>query len=393
MGTTFTVGVISTLESFMQTMLRVIVVCPIVLLMFLGVAVGRGTTASFSVAPTPKVVEIGASFTVTVHVSNVELMHGSSVTVRFDPNILDYEGTTWGSFYPGGGFFGYTWPSSSEATDTVVIDQALKGTAVVTGSGDIFSVQFRALKGGSTPLLLQPAVMRDIHNDDIPSTITHGLVIVNPVTVNLMALLEGPYSSGVMSTALRASGRLPLSHPYAASPWNHAGTEEVTAIPANVVDWVLIELRSGTASSTSVALRAAFLRSDAVIVDLDGTSPVAVPGIANGDFYIVLHHRTHLAAMSASAVPLTNGSALYDFTVAGSQYYGGDAVQLAPNLYGLWCGDADASGGVDALDRSATWNARNQTGYLLTDVDMSGDVTALDRSFTWNNRNIVDHVP
>ena len=42
---------------------------------------------------------------------------------------------------------------------------------------------------------------------------------------------------------------------------------------------------------------------------------------------------------------------------------------------------------VNAGDRSATWNARNQTGYLLEDVDLDGSVNAADRSITWNNRN------
>ena len=67
---------------------------------------------------------------------------------------------------------------------------------------------------------------------------------------NVKAWLQGPYSSGAMTTSLNTAGYIPMSHPYAVAPWNYGGTESVTGIPAGVVDWVLVELRTGTASAT-----------------------------------------------------------------------------------------------------------------------------------------------
>jgi hypothetical protein len=171
----------------------------------------------------------------------------------------------------------------------------------------------------------------------------------------------------------------------------------VEIMPNGVVDWVLTELRTGTGAATVVAKRAAFIKSNGAVVDLNGTSTVTFPSIAAGNYYIVLRHRNHLPVMSVGTVPLNASSALYDFTTAMTQAFGASAMigmgtgGTAP--FALFGGDADASGDIGALDRSATWNARNQVGYLSSDVDLTGDVGALDRSMTWNNRNVSTKVP
>ena len=78
----------------------------------------------------------------------------------------------------------------------------------------------------------------------------------------------------------------------------------------DIVDWVLIELRTGTASGTKVGTRAAFLKSDGTIVDIDGTSPVRFAGLTEGNYYVVVRHRNHLAIMSANAIPLSGSSSI-----------------------------------------------------------------------------------
>jgi hypothetical protein len=92
-------------------------------------------------------------------------------------------------------------------------------------------------------------------------------------------------------------------------------------------------------------------------------------------------------------VHVGSSSFLYDFTTGAGQYYGGQAKILAGGMYGMFAGDADGNGSVDATDRTAAWNARNTSGYLPADVDLSGDVGATDRVLTWNNRKIGTHVP
>ncbi len=123
--------------------------------------------------------------------------------------------------------------------------------------------------------------------------------------VNLKVYLEGAYNSGSMSTSLNTLGNLPLKQPYNYSPFSYNGGEEVTCIPEGTVDWVLVELRSGTSADTRVSRRAAFLKSDGSIVDLDGASALKLYIITAGNYYVVVYHRNHLAVMSNSAIPLT----------------------------------------------------------------------------------------
>lgn len=203
--------------------------------------------------------------------------------------------------------------------------------------------------------------------------------------------LEGPYSGGSMNTALNTSGYIPYNQPFNVAPWNYTGTESVSNIPSGVVDWTLIELRSTT--TTVVARRAAFLKSDGSLVDLNGTSQLSFAGVSPGNYYVVIYHRNHLAVMTAATVNLSNNPTLYDLTLSLSQAYGTNSMKDLGGVYGLFTGDSDGSGTVNASDRSDTWNQRNISGCYGSDVDLSGTVNAADRSSVWNNRNISTQVP
>ena len=80
------------------------------------------------------------------------------------------------------------------------------------------------------------------------------------VNANIMVYLDGPYTDDAMSTDLAANSLIPSSQPYNQQPWNYAGSENVSTFSQNIVDWVLVELRTGTGSSTIVARRAALLK-------------------------------------------------------------------------------------------------------------------------------------
>jgi hypothetical protein len=214
------------------------------------------------------------------------------------------------------------------------------------------------------------------------------------ISANIKVFLEGPFNSTTMLTALQANGDLPVSQPYNISPWNYNGTESVLNIPADVVDWILVELRTGTSSSTKIKTRAAFLKSDGSIVDLDGISQVKFTGVASDDYYLVVHHRNHLPVMSAAAQSLSYSSSLFDFTLDLNNAYGSNSmVSLPGGVFGLWGGDADASGLIDGIDRTVTWDNRNLNGYQNSDCVLSGTVDANDRSIVWNNRNHATNVP
>ena len=228
--------------------------------------------------------------------------------------------------------------------------------------------------------------------------------------VNIKVFLQGAYSSGSMSTTLNSGGCLPANQPYNISPWNYTGKESVSWDPyffknnTSIVDWVLLQLRTATipgnpsTATNIIAQRAAFLKSDGTIVDIDGTNPVVFWGTTDGSYYIVVKHRNHLAVMSSDVVEL-KGITTYDFTTSESQAYIKDVgaipmANLGGGKYGMYEGDTDASGVVDVLDRANAWNNRNHTGvYVGSDTDLSSVVDVIDRANTWNNRNIISQVP
>jgi len=196
-------------------------------------------------------------------------------------------------------------------------------------------------------------------------------------SANIRVFLQGPYSAGSMSIALNTSGYIPISQPYSAAPWSYTGTEAVVTIPAGVVDWVLLELRTGTGSTTTVGRRAAFLKSDGSIVDLDGVSNVKFPGVAPGDYYTVVRHRNHLAIMTANPVTLSFNPILYDFSTAQTQAYGSSAMKdLGSGIFGMIAGDIDGDGNVDyASDLLNHWLPFfGFNGYYSEDINLNTDV-------------------
>jgi hypothetical protein len=195
-----------------------------------------------------------------------------------------------------------------------------------------------------------------------------------------------------MSANLAREGLLSLIQPYSASPWHYDGAEELSTIPPDMVDWVLVELRAAPGAWSTIGRRAGLLKTTGEVTDLDGYSHLAFPAVPPGSYYIVVRHRNHIAVMSSEAQELNGATTLYDFTTNAEKCYG-ESVALINGVSAMFAGDADASGGIADPDRDAAWNNRNTTGYQLSDLDLSGDVTALDRAFVWNNRNVGTHVP
>ncbi len=236
------------------------------------------------------------------------------------------------------------------------------------------------------------AMIHDNNHAPRFSRSTGKVTVLEPsILLNIKIYLEGPYQAGgSMTTNLKTAGSVPLTSPY-------TDARTVTAVPDGVTDWVSVELRS-SASGPAVVQRSFFLKSDGSIVETDGTTTdLMIPGVAAGDYFILVKHRNHLAIMSAAAQTLgSTSTSLYDFSTGIGQYYGTDtnrAKQVQTGVYGMVAGDANGSGTVDASDRSATWNGRNQSGYLNADCNLSGTVDASDRSITWNNRNRSTSVP
>ena len=191
-----------------------------------------------------------------------------------------------------------------------------------------------------------------------------------------------------MSNTLNTGALIPKSQPYNASPWAYGGTESVTTVPAGTVDWILVELRqadapSNATSTTTFARRAAFLKSDGAITDLDGISPVQFTDISltgSNNLYVVIRHRNHLAIMSSVGVSSSNGVFSYDFTISLSQAYGGgNGYKQVGSAFAMISGDTDQDGSINVTDYNAWAAAFGFTnGYTKPDLDMDGSVLVSD---------------
>jgi hypothetical protein len=211
----------------------------------------------------------------------------------------------------------------------------------------------------------------------------------------IKVFLEGPYNGLTMNTSLNSQGVIPLTQPYNIGPWTYSGAESVTSIPPDVVDWLLLDLRTGVEASSIIGRRAAFLKSDGSIVDLDGSSAVSFPGVPDGSYYLAIHHRNHLSIMSAAPLSFSNGniSTNYDFTTGQDMAYGTNAMIDLGGGYGMYAGDANNSLIITAADVTPIIANLNTSGYNDADINMSAIVTAADITKIISNLNKATNVP
>ena len=226
---------------------------------------------------------------------------------------------------------------------------------------------------------------------------------------NFKVFLQGPYNltdhhmTDSLPVKLPLGDRadltkFPSNQPYNGTPWNYTGTENVVALPANVVDWVLVELRQASTAATAtsatiVAKRAGFLKQDGTIVDLDGTSPLKFyHASVTSNLFPVVRHRNHMAVMASTAVTKDGtGSYAYDYSTGSGQVWGGTSgtklIDASQSRWGMISGDANADNNIWSNDYNPpfvlTFLIGNQ--YRPADFNMDGNV--------WNNDYTILYVP
>lgn len=232
--------------------------------------------------------------------------------------------------------------------------------------------------------------------------------LVTCVSINLKALLEGPYNATSMNmiTALNDNKLLPgqqptspfaqptpAGQPYNTAPWNYSGTEGKAAgftYPVDIVDWVLVSLRISSQSPGAVFRAAALLHKDGRITFVDPCQQVP-----SGSYYVVVEHRNHLGVMSAGAVPITNDVLNFDFSTQQS-FVASDPPSFGQTQIGgkylLYAADGRKDTYRENFDINASdsqlW--KSQSGiflhYLSGDFNLDADVNA-DDNVLWKRNN------
>jgi hypothetical protein len=274
---------------------------------------------------------------------------------------------------------------------------AIAGTTSFSSAGVMFKIQFQLNPDLTSGEFAYVNINNIMLNEGIPlpRTANGGITGATGFVLNLNAYLEGPFNGTSLNNSLYSSGLLPLSQPYNFTPWSYPGSEGVAVIPnANVVDWVLIELRdavnAGSATvGTRIARQAAFLLSDGSIVGMDGFSDLIITATITNNLFAIVWHKNHLGVMSAVPVTPSGGIYSYDFTTGTGQAYGVNAQkQLAVGKWGMFSGDGDANNTVNTTDKIGVWTPNaGKKGYLNADFNRNGQVSNQDKNNYWLPNN------
>ena len=333
---------------------------------------------------------------VPVKVTGFSNIGAISLTLHYTSSVLTYQ-----SYSNTSGFPGLTVNGTTPGTITI------SGLVPVGGSGitlpdnsTLFTLQFNFL-GGSTELQWFDNGSSCEYTDypdysplyDLPASsfYVNGSVSEG-IKLGLKVYLEGPFQNGEMTTHLNNLNLIPLSQPYAGAPWNYNGLETVTTIPANVVDWVLVDLRESTGDAStatpdkSIAKRAAFILKDGSIKELDGISNLEFSVTVTNNLYIVIYHRNHLSVISAYSTPIISGNGIYDFSSGETQALGGNLghKEIVTGIWGMVAGDANSDGVIGNSDKQVYWNAAaGKKGYLSSDFSIDSQTNNKDKNDFW----------
>jgi hypothetical protein len=190
-----------------------------------------------------------------------------------------------------------------------------------------------------------------------------------------------------METSVNAL--MDLSQPYSVAPWNYPGTENVVSLPnANIVDWVLVELRdaANAASATGLTVigkQAAFVLNNGSVVGVDGSSSLQFDLTVSNQLFVVVYHRNHLSVMSANPLVLSGGTYAYDFTIGIDQAYLSGQNEISAKG-AMIAGDSDGNGTIGTSDKTIQWETHSGTSvYSGSDLNLDTEVDNVDKNEFW----------
>jgi hypothetical protein len=246
------------------------------------------------------------------------------------------------------------------------------------------------------------------------------------VYLNTKICLESAFSndtSGLeMSTTLNEQNLIPSVTPFqAAPPWYHYSPNNLSLTPDILdpdgspltvndrifVDWVLVEIfQEVNGVKKFIDSQSALIHFDGTIYDTSGFQGILFPGLSDGQYFINIIHRNHLAVGSAESIALSssfNGT-IYDidFTSMSTEYLGESTLPSPPFIIPLGpmgsasttkcllAGDLNGSLSIDALDEDEiTTNISYVVASPAPDVAILGYLNS-DLSFNGQSQRYTD---
>jgi len=277
--------------------------------------------------------------------------------------------------------------TSDEGSFYVLNANTLQSTATI---GNMSIVWLRMsqgeinLAGGSTTINFSGSSGSCLTNKTITwsnvTNYTGNVATTCKAALTIRAFLTGAYNftanDGLMR--LNLNSLVPLNSPYSVSPWN-APSASVTSVPSDIVDWVLVELRTPL-NDNLIESQAGLLASDGFVRNTSGH-----PGLtyaATGTFKVVVKHRNHVGIISSATID-PNGGVANLVSQANVNQGSNQLINLGDTgLFGLAPGDINSNGVVTYADYNAFINAGTMSNnYHPADCNMDGQVNLNDFNF------------
>jgi len=204
--------------------------------------------------------------------------------------------------------------------------------------------------------------------------------------------LQGCYNSSnnLMNTTLFDNNILPANQPFNQAPWHYNGTESIdlsSPTLSNLVDWLLLEVRSPSDSTVILSRQAILVVADGTLIDITGNSAICLVDLTeNESYYFALRSRNHIDVISRNLLNIPS-TTIFDFShplnIVGSI---SQLSNLGDNTYALLAGDLDGNGIISVNDYNWYFNESSLlNGYYNSDLNFDGALSLAD--FNYYNAN------
>ena len=195
-----------------------------------------------------------------------------------------------------------------------------------------------------------------------------------PGGLTLKVFLDGYYVNNSNPSSMRPAR---YNNLVAAIPSGAGYAAALAALSGNTqdVDLITVQLRSTTNTETILHTATPMLKKDGSVFCVFPESAIG------GSYYVVVDHRASMPLWSQNPITLSTSSTLNFANTLASAYSDGDLLltpmkTISSGLYGIWMGELDQTGYLDAFDYSNLEGDIYESGYLglyLLDGDLNGD--------------------